>query len=533
MSKRIFLSGILLILCLSIVLPAAEGFAAEDNVRVTLPGFTVKLNGNRVDNQYREYPFLLYKDVTYLPMTWYDCRLLGLKTEWTQEEGLKVFQSKVTSSYRSYQTKQRNSKSYNATIPEFKITVNGKPVDNEKEEYPLLSFRNVTYFPLTWRFAHDEFGWEYVWDDSEGLAISSNNPQLKKVDLPEYAGKNDIALFEGYYYFTETEGETNRIYRVPENDTEAREQVYSYNWNSDYIFRTYLQFDIRDDQLWLSYHIGGATMGHDVYCRVNEDGKATVELAGYLDFKSAPGGLVIIQHYVPPGWNNLKFLAVGQEMKDGKSIGDPDLVYGWRITVDETGRLYSANYSTTVIGNEVYVLASSHPVEKRDLNKIYRIDLSTDETVKITDSEVRDFKIINDRLYYVKNEGKNLYSSNLNGTGERKLSDYEVAVNNGWYGEIDGSIYYTASKTEGELNLYRAELSEEDTLVLEEPLESVQLADGKIICKLMPGEDYGVKVLDKSGALDLAIADQVSNVFAYNDRILIVSAEDNSIKLVE
>ena len=54
----------------------------------------------------------------------------------------------------------------------FAITVNGKSIDNSKEEYPLLVFRDVTYFPLTWRFAVDEFGWNYTFDGKTGLNIT-------------------------------------------------------------------------------------------------------------------------------------------------------------------------------------------------------------------------------------------------------------------------------------------------------------------------------------------------------------------------
>ena len=159
----------------------SKGSLAKDQtVKVTLPSFTVNLNDNKVDNQYRNYPLLVYKDITYVPMTWYDCRLLGLKTEWTEKDGLKNSQEKVTSSYVPYKTNSKNSNNYNAKIPNFKVSVNGKIVDNSKEEYPILSFKDVTYFPLTWRFAHDEFGWGYEWDKSKGLNIKSNNPQVKQ-----------------------------------------------------------------------------------------------------------------------------------------------------------------------------------------------------------------------------------------------------------------------------------------------------------------------------------------------------------------
>ena len=43
---------------------------------------------------------------------------------------------------------------------------------NGNEEYPLLLFRDVTYFPLTWRFAVQEFGWSYYFDMTNGLVIS-------------------------------------------------------------------------------------------------------------------------------------------------------------------------------------------------------------------------------------------------------------------------------------------------------------------------------------------------------------------------
>ncbi len=61
---------------------------------------------------------------------------------------------------------------YEATIAEFPIYVNDKNINNFMEEYPLLLFRDVTYFPLTWRFAVEEFGWSYYFDTTNGLVIN-------------------------------------------------------------------------------------------------------------------------------------------------------------------------------------------------------------------------------------------------------------------------------------------------------------------------------------------------------------------------
>jgi hypothetical protein len=288
-----------------------------------------------------------------------------------------------------------------------------------------------------------------------------------------------------------------------------------------------MKFEIRDNELWLSYHVGGATMGSNVYAKVNDNGKAAIEQQGYLDFKSTPYGTLRINQGVPPGGNNLLLVPTG--INNGNSVGNPNLIYGWHITDNGTGRGFGGDRSTTIIGDDVYVLASSYPIENGDLNKIYKINLKTNETEKIINSEVNNFKIVNNKLYYVKDADHAMYSSNMDGTDEQKLSDNKIA---NWYDEIDGNVYYTVVNTNGQFNLYKSETSKEDTLVLKEPLESVQLLNDKLICKLAAGEDYGVKVLDKSGNLHLAITDQTSDVFAYNDLILIVSTEDKSIKLV-
>jgi hypothetical protein len=530
LKKKIFLWGVLSTLCFNFAIAPEESFAAESTVRVKVPEFAVKLNGNTVENKYRQYPLLVYKDITYFPMTWYDTRLLGLETEWTQKDGLKITKGKVSSSYEPYKTNDKNSSSYRAVIPTFDITVNGETVDNSKEVYPLLSYKNVTYFPLTWKFAHDEFGWQYVWDDREGLIIKSDNPQIETVNLPTSAGENGVAVFRGYYYFTKTEGNTNQVYRAPVNNTSNRELVYSYDMETSYGLNKNLKFEIRDNELWFSYHLGGAIMGSDIYCKVNDDGKATKEHQGYLDFRNIPNGTLLIHQSVPPGGNNLMLVPTGQQASNGQSLGNPHLIYGWQIKADGTSQGFAADHSTTIIGNDVYVLASVYPVENGDLNKVYKINLLTNETVRIINSEVSHFKVLDNKLYYVKNADHLLYSSNMDGTNEQKLSDKEVA---NWYDEIDGNVYYTVTNNKGQFNLYKSETSKEDTLVVKEPLESVQLVNHKLICKVVAGEGYGVNVLEKSGDLALSITDKVSDVFAYNDLILIVNAEDKSIKLLK
>ncbi|NOU88219.1 DUF5050 domain-containing protein [Paenibacillus sp. LMG 31460] len=197
------------------------------------------------------------------------------------------------------------------------------------------------------------------------------------------------------------------------------------------------------------------------------------------------------------------------------------------LDVAEEGEDCGGDNSTAIIGENAYVMATSNPEDKGSLNHIYKINLKTNETSTITNFAVNHFRIINNKLYYVKEEDHYLYSSNLNGSNEQKLSDNKATS---WYEEINGIVYYTVAAANEQVYLYKANPSNDDTLVLKDPLKSVLSVNGKLLCKLAAGEEYGLKVIDQTGNLRLAVTDQILNLFAYDDFIVYVSAEDKSVK---
>jgi len=142
MRRQIMFTALLALLLMAGPAPTL----AADTVQVTLPSFSVTLNGQTNGNEYSRYPLIVYKNITYFPM-------------------------KVTGS--------KNAKTQTAKLADGKITVNGKVIDNSQEEYPLLVFRDVTYFPLTWRFAVNEFGWDYRFDQQAGLVIGNDKVKLE------------------------------------------------------------------------------------------------------------------------------------------------------------------------------------------------------------------------------------------------------------------------------------------------------------------------------------------------------------------
>jgi len=159
-----------LFVLMTLMLSAVPVSAKENAV---LPAFDVYFNGNKVESEFREYPLLVCKDITYFPMTYFDSRHLGLTTEWDNDtRTLYNDQGNITCAYRDYKWENKNEKSNVVNGCNFNIVVNGKEIDNAKEPYPIITFRDVTYFPLTWRFAVDEFGWEYSYDHENGLVIN-------------------------------------------------------------------------------------------------------------------------------------------------------------------------------------------------------------------------------------------------------------------------------------------------------------------------------------------------------------------------
>jgi len=167
-------------------LPAATAQAAKQ-VPVTLPDFSVTLDGVSYCSDYSKYPLLVYNNITYFPMTYYDSRLMALNVNWMWEGGLVIDllteQDFGNPAYYRELTTQKNAQRQSALISTKKITVNGTPINNQAETYPLLEFRDITYFPLTWRFAVKEFGWTYTFDAQNGLCIES--PMFRRLQYGE------------------------------------------------------------------------------------------------------------------------------------------------------------------------------------------------------------------------------------------------------------------------------------------------------------------------------------------------------------
>ena len=169
-----------LIICLFIFITLFEAASFAEDAAVTLCPFPVTVNGQEVNLKSSEYPFITYHDITYMPLTYDLCRFAGLKTRWYEKANGNVlyvgFSGDFLNELKEYPS-PRTGKTEPAVIADgYGIALQDPApvIDNGKEEYPFLNFRGVTYMPLTWRFAHDLFGWDYGFG-IDGLWIEARN----------------------------------------------------------------------------------------------------------------------------------------------------------------------------------------------------------------------------------------------------------------------------------------------------------------------------------------------------------------------
>lgn len=168
--KRLIISIIFITFILSML---EFNYADTESVEIVIPEFDVRVNGILIDTAHSQYPVITYKNITYFPMTSDYLVGIGLNLSFTGAEGLKINVKKEIGKLEQNFLGASNlvGSSHTAQITPFRVEVNGKVLNNAEEEYPILLYKNITYFPMTWRFAVTEFGWSTKWSASTGFGI--------------------------------------------------------------------------------------------------------------------------------------------------------------------------------------------------------------------------------------------------------------------------------------------------------------------------------------------------------------------------
>ncbi len=365
------------------VFSSAVVFAEE---AVTLPAFDVTFGEEAVESEQRQFPLIVYKDITYVPMTYFDCRYLGLKTDWNGEtRTLSIEQTPINCAYRDYKWEWKNNKNNKASVCDFNIVVNGKTIDNSKEEYPLLTFRDVTYFPLTWRFAVDEFGWEYSFDAENGLVIKAKNYRTKNVELPGIEG--DVATDGEYYYYSGEKDGKKVVYRALTSDTSNPEVIYEM---PDTNLTNGASFSNSCGDIYFSYTAGSVpTTSTSRFFKIEKDGSVTEKIPddgygygkhGYYEIRIANDEIKVMgEHHGINGKTEFSY------EKDGK-VYEVEPLPGWtHVGKRRNGVVYSntSPECVKIFDDKIYYTAFNE--ENSEDSALYVIDTKTGEQKKLLD----------------------------------------------------------------------------------------------------------------------------------------------------
>jgi len=184
-----------------------QGFAKNDDALAVIPDYQIIIDDASVYYADSLYPFLNYKGITYLPMTYEYARAMNLTTGWLPGTAFMVAFNPSDDKLPLYGTTS-NAKYNPVVIPTgYNIYVNGKKVDNATENHPLLNFRGVTYFPMTWEYAVEEFGWQISFGDNV-FEINTENNTADRWHVEEKR-ENDVVV--SLYYGKEIPSEDGSV----------------------------------------------------------------------------------------------------------------------------------------------------------------------------------------------------------------------------------------------------------------------------------------------------------------------------------
>ncbi len=414
-SRIIFLITALIIA----ILPAGQFSVCADtnaqNVSVKIPNFKVQLNGEMMNNDYSQYPLIVYNDITYFPMTYHNCRFLGLETKWAPQKPLEIEKKNVSAAYYFYGQNKKNKTTYTASISNDFVSINGHNIDKEDvRKYPLLKFRNVRYFPLTWKYAVDNFGWKYEYTPEKGLVIESDNKRVNSIaKIDNYDDSlSDIVYHNGYVYYRNKKGDS--IMRAPANNLKQAVKVFKIPINHYTDRPENPTLEVKDDgKVHMMFRAGGGFMGRDCEYYFDNNGKPVDISDDVYVTKLSDDVYVKIDKQVPPSAGNLSIKTKGDTAY--RKIGDPHYCYGWHNS--ETKKAFENRHhafgpnQVTLFNDSIYIAAySAHPsessaVDSDKLIAIYKINIKTNEIEKIDSPTTPGFARYGDFIYYIKPDG--------------------------------------------------------------------------------------------------------------------------------
>lgn len=488
---------------------------AAQTVQVTLPDFDVTLNGQKIDNNTRQYPLIVYKDITYFPMTYYDSRFLGLYTQWDAKKGLGVYTYDGVSAYHIDATGTKNKKRDFAQVAQGPIEVNSVYIDNKAEKYPLLLFRDVTYFPLTWRFAVNEFGWTYRFDNACGLTIERENVKTESVLLSDGRTSKEIntgfdfAIDSQYLYY---QGKNGEIYQRPLSaisDSAKRKTVAQIPYEDDY-FKGYPFTALYEENgdVYYQYHSGGATMGGNYLYKISGNQNAQLILKRTNDAYTGFDGFGIRTFGPAVGSTGTGMMYV-DENGTMKLLGPEQ--YKYKVQADSYDAARMRIYVTTQNYND---------------SALCELDLKTGELNKLSDSAHENYDVTEDAIYY--QALQKLFVLDLNTKEERVVATSSDFIYQ--YTATDKGVFFASPEHQNALSFWNKDTGTTTLINSEFAVTKLYSQNGYVVVNFeeKPDNQHRLLVFDENGNQVFSSMDVADKAVINNNGVMIYRLDGTS-----
>ncbi|WP_282942723.1 DUF5050 domain-containing protein [Paenibacillus sp. RC67] len=385
--------------------PNVSDAASSSEDHATVPSFPITVNGTVIDQFHSSYPLLLYRDITYFPMTWDYTSALGLTVDWNKLDELALNKNQSCAPLSQTLSAQTVSGSGSDVIPvPFQVKVNGTLIDNSQERYPILLYNNITYFPMTWRFTNEMFNWQATWNDIDGYSIQSCEKATQETsmqrDALNVANGGQLAVKD------------NWIYMNPVRSSGGPHRLVKAKWdNSDQMeLSTDNAMSINVAGDWLYYIVSEPYKSNEIY-KIQTDGTRRT-LVTHTAGK---------QLWVQDGY--LYFLKNVQPNKsedDGKVQGHAGIS---RMSMDGTNEqeLFA---DPGVLDFYLHTDQIYFRTVNNGENNLYMMNADGSKKQLLRD-DVTSYIIVDDWIYYMQDQ-KQLRKISMDGSTDIALNEFEI-----------------------------------------------------------------------------------------------------------
>ncbi len=284
---------------------------------------------------------------------------------------------------------------------------------------------------------------------------------------------------------------TKKVYRLP---------VWTYGDGKTFV---YAGLYAEDGQAFLTYHQGGATMGTDYLIRLNDDGTTT--LLNDTRYYIKNFGDISIKYWIGPAPGPGQ-LSIKGEDGEWHPLGNPDLLYGWawRVSGNQSGG--GSSEDVYLVGSDLYILGFDIMSESTSTTGIYKVNIHTNQTVRISEREVTAFYIEGDYIYYA--SAGCVYRYSLREGTEELLKELVKAPNKiGELSVLDGNVYWQDGLDKNLYNLAGENLNSGAEL------DGMKLCgDNKeyLVCSFAetPHSKYRIMIFDRNGDVVFKTSDK-------------------------